>query len=453
LTIARIIQATNGRLQSGVSSLEIKSVSINTRTLKKGALYVAIKGANHDGHTFIKQAIENGAVAVLVSKKVNVKGISVILVKDTVKALGQIANFYRRQFKIPVVAITGSAGKTTTKNIVSSVLSAKYKVLKNERSENNFIGVPLTLFKLKKSHSIAVLEVGTNQKGDIAWLTKITEPDVAIFTNIGESHLEGLKNKTGIFNEKINLAKGLNKNGTIIYNSDDEYLKKIKDLKLTSQKISYSIINKSKFQAKSISVDKNNKTQFKVQNKKYTIVNPGQHHIYNALIAIMCANYFKVDYKDVQKKISKFKPDSNRGLLKKYGSVRIYNDTYNSNPLSFKSALDVISHLNVKGRKIVISGDMRELGRSSKMLHQRIAHDIYAANIDLLLSLGRESQLTVETFKKITNSVPAFHFNARDELHKKIKQFCHAGDTILVKGSRSMNMELTVDYLKKIHLS
>ncbi|MGE0269178.1 MAG: UDP-N-acetylmuramoyl-tripeptide--D-alanyl-D-alanine ligase [Candidatus Omnitrophota bacterium] len=453
LTVEQIIQATNGRLENGDPAVSLKSVSINTRALGQGALYVAIKGINHDGHTFVRKAIQQGAVAVLVSKKMKLKGISVIRVKDTVKALGQIAHFYRSQFDIPVVAITGSAGKTTTKNLVSSVLGSKFKVLKNERSENNWIGVPLTLLKLKKSHSIAVLELGTNQKGDIAWLTEITEPDFAVFTNIGESHLEGLKNKAGVFKEKVNLAKGLKKGGVILYNGDDDYLRRIKSLGLPFRKLAFSINTQSAYQAESIIMDQDNRVRFKVNKKKYALANPGRHHIYNALAAISCAECFGVKKEDVQAQISKFRPDPNRGELKKYGKIRIYNDTYNSNPLSFKSALDVIRNLNVKGKKIVVSGDMRELGASSKVLHQKMAEEIFKADIDLLLTLGQESKITVRTFQNLTKIVPAFHFDTRNELHKKLKQFCRPGDTILVKGSRSMNMELTVDFLKKIHTS
>lgn len=323
LTIEQIIQATKGRLENGNPTLKVKSVSINTRTLAKGALYVAIKGVNHDGHSFVKKAVRKGAAAVLVSQKINLRGASVIYVKDTVKALGQIAHFHRRRFNIPVVAITGSAGKTTTKNIVSSVLGTRFKVLKNERSENNWIGVPLTLLKLKKSHAIAVLEVGTNQKGDIAWLTEITEPDLAIFTNIGESHLEGLKNKNGVFNEKINLAKGVRKNGVIIYNGDDDYLTRIKGLQLPLRKISYSIKHRSDYQAGSITIARDHRIHFKVNKKKYVLSNLGRHQIYNALAAIACAECFGVKGVDVQNKILKFRPDSNRGELRKYGNIRI----------------------------------------------------------------------------------------------------------------------------------
>jgi len=450
LTVQQIISATNGQLDNGDIKLNLKSVSIDTRTIKQGSLYVAIKGANHDGHSFINKAVRNGAAAVLVSKRCSIKGTTVIRVEDTVKALGQIAQYHRTRFNIPVIAITGSAGKTTTKNIISSVLSSTFNVLKNERSENNWIGVPLTLLKLKKSHNIAVIEVGTNQRGDIAWLTRISQPNIAVFTNIGESHFEGLKNKTGVFNEKINLAKGLSKDGIIIYNGDDEYLSRIEDLKLPFRKKIFSINKRSGYQAESICKDSNNRTRFKVNNKIYTLGIPGRHHIYNALAAICCAGQFGINYNAVKNKISRFRPDSNRGELKKYGKIRIYNDTYNSNPLSFKSALGVISQLDTKGKKIVVSGDMRELGRSSKLLHQTIAHEIFNADIGLLLTLGQESGWTTRTFKKISKTVPAFHSETRGELHKKLKQFCRPGDTILVKGSRSMNMELTVDFLKKL---
>ena len=228
-TLKEIVQATGGKLFHAFKIRKIKGVSTNSRTLKKGELFIAIQGQKFDAHHFIPNVIEAGASAVVISKKEFIPKIEIptVLVADTTKALGNIASFHRQRFKIPVVAITGSAGKTTTKEMIAAVLQTQYKVLKNFKTENNQFGVPLTLLQLRKSHEIVVMEIGTNHFGDIRWLTQVLQPTVAIFTNIGESHLEFLKNPAGVFREKSDLIRYQSLRGHIIFNSDDEQLKKI----------------------------------------------------------------------------------------------------------------------------------------------------------------------------------------------------------------------------------
>src|SRR3989338_6862834 len=247
LTISHIVKATQGNLLQGNPTVRIKGVSINSRTLKRGELFIAIKGENFDGHSFIQPSLEKGALALVVSqkpKKISSR-VPVIYVKDTTIALGRIAAMYRSFFKIPVISITGRAGKTTTKEMVAAILQKKFKVLKNIKTENNHIGVPLTLLKLDQSHEVAVIECGTNRKGDIDWLGQITKPDVIIFTNIGESHLELLKTPDGVFKEKYQLTKHLHPEGYIIFNADDAYLRRLFKLKSNRNLITYALKEES----------------------------------------------------------------------------------------------------------------------------------------------------------------------------------------------------------------
>jgi len=253
-SIDEIKNITKGKyLNESQGTSRIKGVSIDSRTTKNNYLFLAIKGHRLDGHRFIGDAIKKGARVILVSKNVSSqKGITIIKVKDTTLALGQLASFHRDRFDIPVIAVTGSCGKTTTKEMIAAVLETKYRVLKNPMTHNNQYGVPLSLLKLKKIHQIAILELGTNAPGEISYLAGLTKPTVAVFTNIGESHLQGLKNIAGVFKEKIQLIKHLKGCGHIIYNGDDPSLKRIKNLRIPHKRISYSLIEKSDFVATKI---------------------------------------------------------------------------------------------------------------------------------------------------------------------------------------------------------
>ena len=255
LNIPDVIKAASGKLIGGSGRGELCGVSTDTRSLKEGELFIAIEGPRFDGHKFLAEAVKKKAAVLVVSKKIDAgKDINVIRVRDTTQALGAIAAFYRRRFSIPVIAVTGSAGKTTTKELIAFVLGARFNVLKNYKTENNQYGVPLTLLKLNEGHAAAVLELGTNHPGEIAALARIVAPDVAVFTNVGESHLEGLKTPAGVFREKFQLARFTKKNGTVVFNADDEYLRNIAGKKIAQKKISYGIRQKADHQAGEIEI-------------------------------------------------------------------------------------------------------------------------------------------------------------------------------------------------------
>lgn len=452
LTISQIIKATGGTLEQGSQDAKIKGVSIDTRKLQKDAIYIAIEGKTHDGHKFIKEAIEKNAAAILVSKKVEVdEGVTVIRVDDTTKALGLIAKAYREKFEIPVVAITGSTGKTTVKNLVADVLGKQFQVLKNDRSENNWIGLPLTLLKLRPRHDVAVLELGTNQEGDIDWLGQIAQPHVAIFTNIGEAHLEGLKSKEGVYKEKSELIKHLPADGVIIYNQDDSYLSKLKRAKSSYRKIGYSIHQKSNYRAVIEKTEDENVTRFKLRSKRYELSVLGKHQIYNALVGIACGELFEIKGPVIKDKLKSFKLDVDRGALKNVGDIWLCDDSYNSNPISVKCALNVLSDFKTEGRKLFVCADMLELGDDAEKLHRALADDIDRSGTNLLITHGKLSKLIGEELVKMKSEVEAVHCDSQAEINKKINQFCQPKDFILVKGSRSMKMERTIQYILKTY--
>ena len=452
LTISHIVKATQGNLLQGNPTVRIKGVSINSRTLKRGELFIAIKGENFDGHSFIQPSLEKGALALVVSqkpKKISSR-VPVIYVKDTTIALGRIAAMYRSFFKIPVISITGSAGKTTTKEMVAAILQKKFKVLKNIKTENNHIGVPLTLLKLDQSHEVAVIECGTNRQGDIDWLGQITKPDVIIFTNIGESHLELLKTPDGVFKEKYQLTKHLHPEGYIIFNADDAYLRRLFKLKSNRNLITYALKEESDYHASQFSLKNNQAISFNLNGNQPCVLNSASEgNLYNALAAISCGRLFKINYKDIQNALSHFRFPEGRQNIKRIGRLWIINDTYNANPVSFKNALETLYAMNVKGKRILVCADMLELGKKSLALHRSMGEMAAQLNLDLILTLGPSARIIAETARRFNQHLKTFSCDKKYQLHKKLRRSCQPEDAILIKGSRRMHMEETVDYLTK----
>jgi len=448
LTVGDIKKATKGQLVQGEGSTKVNSVSIDSRSMKKRCLFIAIVGKRFNGHDYIRTAIRKGACVVVVSKKVRCHDdIAVICVKDTTKALGQIAAWYRRQFSIPVIAITGSTGKTTTKELIASVLSTQLKVLKNRKTENNHYGVPLTLLKLKPSHQIVVLELGTNQPGDIRWLSKISRPTTSVFTNISQSHLSGLKNQNGVFKEKIQLIKYMDPKGTVIVNGDDDHLKTILKKDHTQKVIRFGCDRNVDTRANSVMVQNNFRLQFKVRGFKFTLHSPAVHNVYNALAAISCGLLYKIRYNEINDAFRHFRFREARQEIIKNGRFWLIDDSYNANPLSLKSAINTLSNLDIKGKRIVVCADMLELGPQSKTLHRLAGRMIANSATNAVFTVGRYARYITESLNR-SNGIKAVHCENLNEVHRRLKKFCAPGDAFLVKGSRGMNMERTVTFLK-----
>ncbi len=447
--IYEIVQCTRGKLQQGKLQGHVRGVSTNSKTVKKGELFIAIVGKKHDAHGFIAEVIKRGVSAIVVSQDVKCpESVAVIKVKDTTKALGDIALLHRLRFSIPVVAITGSAGKTTTKEMISRVLSAKYNVLKNIGTENNQFGVPLTILKLKPSHDVAVLEVGTNSPGNIKSLAAIARPTVVVMTNIGESHLELLKTPADVFKEKFDLVLANAKDGAVIVNQDDYFLRNVK--KLTRQKVfTYGITEKADFQAKNI-IFENAKVKF-VLNKMGTIALRGTAtaNVSNALAAICCGRLFKISYNDIKLKLKTFSLKSGRQTFVKTGGIALIDDSYNANPVSFRNALQGIAQFKTTGRRILICGDMLELGDQSERLHAEIGECAAKSGLDLIVSLGNFSRMIGVAASRRNALIAVTHAASLIEAEGRLKGFLRKGDVVLVKGSRGMAMERFVEFIKE----
>ena len=446
--INQLLKATGGRLIAGAKSVPVKGISIDTRTIKPGEVFVAIRGDNFDGHDFIAAAIKNKA-SLIISESKKTKNpektkTAFIEVKNTIKALGEIAAFRRQEFNIPLIAVTGSSGKTTTKDMIACVLSKKFNVLKSEGTKNNHIGLPLTLTRLTSDHDVCVLEIGTNHFGEVDYLAKIAKPNIAVITNIGYSHLEFFGNLEGVYKEKRSLLKHLKAPGIAMLNADDFKLSRLISGKCKGPKVfGFGINNPGEFRASDIKLTKA-RLEFLIAKKyKFSLDNPGRGNIYNALAAIAVARILGIGYVDAAKAMAEFDFPKNRLNLVKLNNAQFINDTYNSNPTSLEQALEVLRSFPSRGRKIFVMGDMLELGPDSRLFHDQVGR-LAAGICDVILTVGKLSEHAVSSaLKRGFDTTKIFACadsgQARDILFNKISPA--KGDVVLVKGSRSMKME------------
>lgn len=441
-----LLAATQGRLAHGKNKAQVMGISIDSRTIRPGEAFIAIKGDNFDGHDFIAEAIKKGASCVISGPGTRNKepGTVFIEVRDTIKALGDIACFQRQKYDIPVIAVTGSNGKTTTKEMLAWVLSGKFKVLKNEGTKNNQIGLPQALLKLDSAHEIAVLEIGTSHFGEVGYLAGICRPNIGIITNIGASHLEYLNSLNNVFKEKYTLIKNLKTPFIAVLNADDSYLRK----KVTARvkkpvAIGFGIKNQGDFFASEIRNYKGG-LEFRVNRKnKVTLKTLGCYNIYNVLAAIAVARIFGLKYTDIARQLASFEFPQGRLRAVKLNRINFIDDTYNSNPLSLRQALDTLKGFKTKGRKILVMGDMLELGKQSRWFHSQ-AGCAAAESCDIFVSVGKLSQVSARAARR--SGLDAKNIftcgssaEARDILYTKILP--GEDDVVLVKGSRAIKME------------
>ncbi len=419
---------------------KIRNLKLDSQKIKKNDLFIALKGKRFDGHDFILEAINKGASAVIVEKEIAIETeIPIIKVKSTYDSLKKIAIYKRELNKIPLIAVTGSAGKTMTKDLIGAVLSPKYRVLINEKSDNNHIGVPKTLFNLNKRDEIIVLELGMNHQGEIKELSKICQPDVGVITNIGTAHIGNLGTKKNIFQAKMEILEGMN-NGKLIINGDDKFLNKI---------------NKDKIEIITSGIKKNNhliaseikcslfKTTFKIKvdNKEYKVVFnvPGQHLIINVLLAIQVGLLYEVPLKTIIKEIKLFKTKEKRmEIIKLKRNNILIEDCYNS---SFESLIGVLELIkNNPFYKIIILGDILELGKHSKRIHKKVGHYLKGIPNKEVLLVGEKMKVLEKQY---------LHFDNNQDLIKELKEIGISNALILVKGSRLMKLEEITEYLKE----
>ncbi|GAB6282083.1 MAG: UDP-N-acetylmuramoyl-tripeptide--D-alanyl-D-alanine ligase [Ignavibacterium sp.] len=438
--------------------INVTSVSIDSRNIKKNSLFVAIKGDKFDGHNFAKDAIENGASAILIEKsklgQYDDVAVPIIVVDDTIKALGDLAKLWRKKFNGKVIGLTGSNGKTTTKEIIYTLLNEKYKVIRTMGNNNNQIGVPLTIFSVSNDDDYLIIEIGTNHFGEVRYSSEIAQPDYALITNIGPSHLEFLKNLNGVKKEKIALFEITDKNkGLIFLNADDKLLHSLKNK--YKKVISYSLNSSSKneeidVKGEILEFDKNGKAKIKFyyNRKSFEIISPilGEHNARNILAAVAIGLQLGLSFEEIKKGIEKLKAVKQRFDVKRLNDILLIDDTYNANPLSMRSAINYIGKLNHYENKIAILGDMFELGEKEIELHKNLSSSIIKNKVNVLLTVGN----LMKYLSKEINDKNIFkkHFPNKEDLKNFLMDYDFNNSAILVKGSRGMQMEEIVSTIE-----
>ncbi len=459
LRVSEILKFCKGVLIQGNPTTTISSISLDSRKLKKNTLFIAIRGERYDGHDFLKEALEKGAKGVVVNSSYTPTYFlpprgggkrrggkkSIIQVADTRKALGDIAKGYRRRFKIPLIAITGSDGKTTTKELSAALLSSRFHLIKSPGNFNNEIGVSLTLFKLKKKNDLAIVELGMNKPGEIKRLSEIAKPAMGVITNIGDAHQGFFKSKYGIAQSKAELFESLGK-APVILNRDSPYFSFLRE-KAKGRVISFGIKKKSDFQAKDVVVLASG-IEFKVNNLPIRLPLLGYFNVYNVLVAIALAKEFGISDQRIKKALQNFKPLPHHFQLIKLKKFQVIDDTYNANPFAFKKAIEQLRIMKTKGRRVIIAGEMKELGDYSKKAHYSLGRFIAQSKVDLLVTIG---ELTKEIGKGASQAgfrkENIFHCESNEEVVKS-KELFLPDDLILVKGSRAAHLEEVVEKLK-----
>jgi UDP-N-acetylmuramoyl-tripeptide--D-alanyl-D-alanine ligase len=438
-----ILEATGGQLANGGHEGVFSHISTDTRKIEKGSLFIAVKGPNFDGHDFVVEAAGKGAAGAVVSRDMPSPkaGFEVILVKDTVKALGGIAKFHRSRFDIPVIALTGSNGKTTTKDMLALILSAKYKVLKNEGTENNFIGVPLTLLKLNDRDEIAVIELGTNHAGEIGYLADIVQPNCGMILNAGPSHLEFFGSVDNVRKEKLDLIKRVGEAGSAVVNGDDEMLV-ITTRKMCDEVVTFGFNEDCDFVAGNVR-ESDCGINFTLNDTYLVKLRMlGRHNVHNAVAAIAVASLYGIEVKTAIKALEDFVLPKLRMEYEKCEGIDFIFDCYNSNPASLKSAVGTLRDMEPYKRKVLVAGDMLELGEAGPEFHREAGRFAAKSKISLLVSVGTLSGYILEGAQEEgLGGSSLLRFDNSVEAAKALKGILKQGDLVLVKGSRGMKME------------
>jgi len=465
LNILDIVKAVGGRLLNPPggkdSVVHVTSVSTDTRNISDGALFVPIVGENFDGHEYIQTAQDNGAVCALTERANILKNmgddtgaIPLILVQSTRRALMDLAGYYRRLFDIKVVAVTGSAGKTTTKDMIYHILSQKFRTKKTQGNFNNEIGLPLSIFQLEADDECLVLEMGMNHAGEIHALSLVGAPDIAVITHIGDAHIENFANREGILHAKLEIVDGLHPNGTVILNGDDPLLTgEIARHKTGAFEVLYPSANHI-VESLQIGLEESRCLfHWLGQDIRVTVPIPGAHMVMNALLAVAVGVKMGVAPDDMAQGFAALTPASGRLTVESANDMVIINDVYNANPQAMQEAIRVIcahqchESTQQKCRKVAILGDMSELGQMAAVRHREVGAFALMAGIDLLVAIGPLSKEIFSGFTKGTNVETALYFETVEPFLLDWPHILRPGDIVLVKASRSMAFEKITDAL------
>lgn len=449
LSLKEITSYTSGEFVLGNINNLIEEIEIDSRKATSKSIFVPIIGLTHDGHKFLEDAYLNGCRNFLcdINHEFYKEDINLIKVNDTTLALGDIAREYKKDYNLPYIAVTGSVGKTSTKDMIYGMLNEKFKAFKTEGNFNNNIGLPRTLLRLDNSYEIAVIEMGMDKKGEISYLCDIVNPEIGVITNIGMSHIEHFENQEGIFKAKMELVEKFNNNNLLIVNGDDKFLTNL-DKEKTPYKLVKCGFNKNndiycnnyEITEKGISFT----CIYNNEEHEFFIKSLAKHNILNAMFAIAIALEYNFTYEEIKKGLLNFELSKNRLDIFDTDKYKIINDCYNASYDSMKSALEVLN--NFDNRKVAILGDIFELGSYSKDIHKNVGKLIKS---NILITIGKDSKFIGEG--AIENGYDKnnwHHFQTKEDFYKEKDKLLHKEDVILIKASRGMEFEHVVEYLK-----
>ena len=443
IVVNKIVELCSGKLLCGDGNVILKKLVIDTRMLEYGDTFVGIKGENYNGNDFLYDAVEKGANCVILDENKDITDISIpiILVSDSSKALGIIASYIRNNSDSIFIGVTGSVGKTSTRDMIYSVLNESHPTLKTENNYNNNIGLPLTISKLCDER-FAVIEMGMNHLGEISYLSNIVKPNIGVITNVGTAHIGILGSRKNILKAKLEILDGMDDSSTLIINNDNDLLHNWYEENKDKLNIkTYGIKEKSDLNAKNIKLESSNsKFDLKLNGKEETINVPvgGEHFILNSLCAAMVGKVLKIDNQKIKEGIESFELTKKRmDITELENGVKVINDAYNASLESMKASLGVLSEFK-ENRKIAILGDMFELGKYSKELHKKVGEEVIKNKIDILICSGTNSKYIIEKAREKMKDENVYYLENKEEILEVLKEVIKPGDVVLLKASNGM---------------
>ncbi len=442
LTKTFVCRATGGTAKG--KEKPITGVSIDSRTIKRGEVFIAIKGEHYDGHGFAAEALLKGASWVVISRKAGIKQ-NYILVADTTKALGRIAAKWRQRFHLPCISITGTSGKTSTRRMIAHLLAKRFHCVESIKNYNNFVGVPLSVLQIRKSTTMAVIELAMNSRGEIRQLARIADPSMGVITNVGRGHLEFLRTIENVAKAKAELLAHLKKGDVAVLNFDDPLVRKMAR-RTKAEVVSYGIDHDADFRASNISLGQQG-SAFSINGVEgFTLSLLGKMNVYNATAAVAAAAVHGLNTNQMKHRLATIKPLSMRLQRMKMGGITLFNDSYNANPDSMAAAIAVAAE--AKGeRRIACLGDMLELGEQSPIFHRDIGRELARHHFDIILLYGPQSRAIQEGLQAAGSHARIAHFIERKALTRRLLKTVKRGDVVLIKASHAQRLDLVADEL------
>jgi UDP-N-acetylmuramoyl-tripeptide--D-alanyl-D-alanine ligase len=438
-SLAQVEGAIRGRNLGEVSDLRVRGWSIDSRSVRNGDLFFAIRGERHDGHAFTRAALKQGAIAAVVSEPIEGAEGTVLEVPDTLAALQQLAMWARRRWGRPIVAVTGSAGKTTTKDVIAELLRGRFRVGKTAGNFNNHIGLPLSILRIPDDAEIGVIELGMNHAGEIRELAGIAQPEIGVVTNVGLAHIETFASIEEIASAKRELIECLPSNGVAVLNADDERVAAFRAAH-TGRTVTYGFSEDADIRATDVEMNAEG-AAFTVGGVRFHTVLTGRHSVSNILAGLAVASVFDIQFEELVAAVAGLAPGEMRGQRSRWRGVTVLNDSYNSNPEAARSMIDVLREEPAK-RRIAVLGEMLELGGMSDALHRELGHYVATAGVDVLIGVRGVSQSMIEEAQKAgLHPHAAFFFQEPETAGEFLRNFVRPGDAILFKGSRGTHIE------------